>query len=168
MTERLKAVDADLVRSMFTYRDGDLWWRQKTSNRVDTNRPAGNISATDGYRRIGLKGHSYRAHRLIWMHVYGRWPNGEIDHIDGNRLNNHIENLREVTRHQNGRNLAKKSSNTSGHKGVTWSKAAGKWAAQISPNRRNVHLGLFDCPAAASFAYQIASDKHFGEYARYR
>lgn len=128
---------------------------------------AGRING-NGHRQIGISGKRYMAHRLAWLYVYGVWPSKELDHINGIRDDNRIVNLREATRSENCRNRKKPVTNTSGLKGVTWHKAANKWAAQIKDYaQKHKHLGTFDCPAAAHFAYQVASDKLHGDFAKF-
>ena len=158
------------VRERFEYRDGNLWWRVRPSNRVNMNKPAGWISS-NGYRHVGIKGSSevrmYSAHRLVWCWHAGKWPMDQIDHIDGNRLNNEITNLREATNAENQHNRGKKSNNTSGFMGVSWNKNDGRWWAKITIDRRQIHIGRFDCPKEAHAAYCRAADNHHGEFARH-
>ena len=115
-----------------------------------------------GYIRIGINWRHYRAHRLAWLYVYGEWPNGQIDHINGDRSDNRIENLRIATNGQNQHN--KRIFNKI--KGISVHKKSGKWHSRIMLDKKHISLGLYDCPAAASFAYQIASDKYHGEFGR--
>lgn len=103
---------------------------------------AGRISQC-GYSQVSIYGKRYPAHRIIWAMEYGVWPNGEIDHIDGNRLNNRLNNLREVSRTENSRNMALRVDSTSGATGVCWDKNRNKWIAQIRVNRLRINLGRF-------------------------
>ena len=104
-----------------------------------------------------------RLHR----HILGVTSSGvEIDHIDGNGLNNRRENLRIVTKAQNQHNRKKSANNTSGFKGVFWHRAAGKWAAAIRLNGKRSHLGLYVRPEDAHAAYQSASERLHGEFGR--
>lgn len=107
-------------------------------------------------------------HRLIWEHHFGPIPeNYEIDHIDGDRLNNRKANLRLVTSHQNKMNSRLRSDNSSGFKGVTWSKDKRRWQAQIMKHGKNHVLGRFKTPEEAAEAYKDAALEMFGEYARF-
>jgi hypothetical protein len=101
---------------------------------------------------------------MAWLIAAGEWPADQVDHINGDKSDNRWCNLRAADNSQNHANIGLLSSNTSGLKGVV--RAKKKWGAQIGVNNQNVWLGNFDCPAAASFAYQIAADKAFGEFAR--
>jgi hypothetical protein len=84
------------------------------------------------------------AHRVVWAIHRGVWPDGEIDHINGDRADNRISNLRDVTRSENARNAAKPRTNRSGVVGVNWRTSKGKWRAYISEGDRTTHLGYFD------------------------
>jgi len=95
-----------------------------------------------GYNTIMVAGHSYLAHRLAWLYVYGVFPN-MIDHIDGNRTNNIITNLRDVSYKENQRNLTIASNNTSGVTGVSFNKERCKWEAKIQVNGKTIHLGRY-------------------------
>lgn len=120
-----------------------------------------------GYRIICCDGEFHRAHRLAWFLSHGRWPDGDIDHINGIRDDNRLANLREATRRQNNGNMRCPRHNTSGVKGVWWHKRGKKWAAGITlPGRRNKHLGLFHSKEEAAAAYLKAAEEHFGVFAR--
>ena len=139
---------AERVRELLSYdpSTGEFWWKVKTSNRVKARSVAGyERTNQDGkkYWLIRVDGKLHYAHRLAWLVTHGEFPPEQIDHIDGNGLNNRLENLRAVSHAENGRNLRKKSNNTSGVSGVSWHKSRQKWAAQIQVNRKHIHLGLF-------------------------
>ena len=114
-------------------------------------------------------GYSGPNHREVRMHrtIMGEPDGMDVDHCDGDGLNNRRANLREATRKQNTHNQRTRSSNTSGFKGVTWHKAGGKWQAQIMMDGRKRHLGLFDTPEAAHEAYVSASKDLHGNFGRY-
>ena len=99
------------------------------------------------------------------MWVHGCWPPHEIDHINRNRADNRLSNLRLATSQENKGNTRILASNKSGMKGVYWHKLRGKWAACISVNNANTHLGLFASKEEASAASRKAAAEHFGEYA---
>ena len=98
------------------------------------------------------------AHRLAWFYVYGAWPNGDLDHINGDKLDNRIANLREATRKQNMQNVRQHKHNTSGVKGVAWHSQRNKWRAYIFVDYRQIHLGLFDTKEAAAAARMNAEE----------
>lgn len=109
-----------------------------------------------------------RSKRTVAMHrlIMGHHPGMEIDHRDGNGLNNTRSNLRIATHSQNQQNKAAKRGTTSQYKGVGWNKNAGKWAAFIRKDRRNFHLGLFVDEAKAARRYDEAARVMFGEWAK--
>ena len=128
---------------------------------------AGSTAGTlqKGYCRISVHARRHSAHRLAWLLVHGEWPDGDVDHIDGNRLNNRIANLRLATRSQNLANARKSNRNTSGLKGVSWNKKSQRWMAQICADNHRLYLGLFDTPEEAHAAYLAAAHEHFGTFA---
>ena len=118
-----------------------------------------------GYWHISINKKLYKAHRLAILITSGVWPQAEVDHIDGNKQNNKIDNLRNVTTSQNLQNRPLPKNNTSGLKGVSFYKRSRKYMACIRANKKLRHLGYFDCPAAASLAYQMAAHHYFGSFA---
>lgn len=105
---------------------------------------SGSTHRTKGYREIMVAGERHYAHRLAWLYVYGEFPQGELDHINGNRDDNRISNLRTVPHAVNQRNLKRSANNTSGITGVYWSDHYQKWIAHITADRKAIHLGCFD------------------------
>ncbi len=111
----------------------------------------------DGYIRFQVDGRSYMAHRLAWLYVHGSWPAFEIDHRDGNRANNRIGNLRDVTRTQNNRNRQRvRLDSESGLIGAFKVRGYNRWKARIRINGRQVSLGCFGSAEAAHQAYCAA------------
>lgn len=116
---------------------------------------AGTKRRHDCYIFISLDSKLYKAHRLAWLYVYGKWPDMELDHIDGNKKNNSILNLRDVDRKTNSTNerVARKSNLSSGLLGVTWDKVNKKWVSQIMVNGKNKKIGRFATKEQAHLAY---------------
>lgn len=156
------------VRELFDYsEDGNLFWKLPKQGR-QLHRPVGCKSETrDGkiYLLAMIDGKLYKVHRLIFMWHHGFFPEN-IDHIDGNSLNNRIENLRAVSPKDNSRNKSISKNNTSGYKGVSWDKRKEKWAASIMVNRKHIFLGYHDDPAVAHEAYKKAAANYHGDFAR--
>lgn len=152
----------DRVRELLFYRDGNLYWREKRTRNVDISKPAGCID-DQGYRRIKIDYTQYKAHRLIFLLEHGRMPDF-VDHIDGNKDNNAIHNLRECTKAQNSWNRKTAPTNTSGFKGVK--RVGNKWKATLTLDGRVIHLGYFDTVSDAAEAYACGARLHFGEFAR--
>ena len=121
-------------------------------------------SLTDkGYLRSSVGGKSYRIHRLVFLYHHGYMPI-QVDHIDGNRMNNKIENLRAATSSQNNQN--RKAISSSGIKGVVWHKQSNKWVASICVNRKSVHLGSFLSIEEAALVANKARQSAHGEFYR--
>lgn len=96
------------------------------------------------YWAITIKYKYYMAHRLVWLYVHGDFPKEQIDHIDGDGLNNRISNLRDVSASENSMNKRKYCNNKSGITGVSWDKHANKWEVQIRVNKKNKRIGRYD------------------------
>lgn len=122
--------------------------------------------ASNGYLMGRVDYTRYIAHRVAWLLHYGEWPNGHIDHINGDMIDNRICNLRDVTISQNMWNSKIGSNNTSGYKGVCWSKKEGKWVAHIQRFGKMKRLGCFTDKDAAYAAYCKASEEMHGEHGR--
>ena len=145
------------VRELFDYdpETGVLVRRITTSNRAPKGTVAGRRNG-NGYLRVMIDGYTDYVHRVVWFHFYGEWPEFEMDHIDGNGMNNRISNLRCATHAQNSQNLSTRNTNKSGMIGVSWSKLHSKWEAYINVNYKKKYLGLFDDLKAAGEAYLAA------------
>lgn len=119
----------------------------------------GSISKS-GYHQIGIKNRSYPAHRLAWVYVYGVWPPHDVDHINRNRADNRIENLRLATRAENLRNAPVNRRSSSGVRGVHATRKGKKpWQANIMVNGKRYFLGLFNDLESAAKAYADACAK---------
>lgn len=138
---------------LLTY-DGDtgkFFWRSNRGQ-ARTGVEAGAVRK-NGYRIIVINKFQYLAHRLSWLVCFGGWPDGNVDHIDGNRLNNCIGNLRIATHGQNIQNQHKAHArNKSGLLGVSWSKSHKKWRASIMVNGKPHYLGRHQ---SKEFAHQV-------------
>lgn len=108
----------------------------------------------EGYRVIKILGRPQKAHRLAWLYVYGDWPAGQIDHVNGERDDNRIANLRDCSQAQNRQNLRRSyRNNSAGLLGTSFDKKTGKWRSQIQVGMRKEHIGLFASAQAAHEAY---------------
>lgn len=146
-----------LVRELLRYypTSGRFVWRRRTLRHYKGDEPklaawntrwsgieAGTIRP-DGYIIIAVENTLYRAHRLAWFYVYGRWPK-EIDHINRNKSDNRLMNLRVVTRSRNNLNSGLRKDNKSGIKGVCYHRARSKWMARLNVDGEAYFLGYFD------------------------
>lgn len=134
--------------------------------RRSTGKVAGSRHAK-GYRQIAIDRQGYLLHRVIWFFVYGFWPPSQIDHINRQRDDNRITNLRMATQSENNANQpVRKDNQTSGLKGVTLHRKTGLWRARLKKDSREISLGYFNTPEEAHAAYCKAASETFGEFAR--
>ena len=149
-------VTLEQLRELFSYdlETGLLIRRVRSANCTQVGEVAGFVDV-HGYRIIGIKGRYYKAHRLIWLHVYGVWPNKQIDHINGIRDDNRLHNLRDVEHSINMQNQkrAQSDNRSSGLLGAHWHNSQQAWHARIQVNKRSKFLGAFATPEEAHAAY---------------
>lgn len=138
---------------------GRFTWKKRASSKADVGTRAGRIQSL-GYRQIKLKGRAVYAHRLAWFFVYGAWPEEEIDHINRNRDDNRIENLRACSRSQN-------LQNKGGVVGCYFDGRRGRWVAEICGEKGKIYLGSFSSKDSASLAYRDAKLVHHDFQAAY-
>lgn len=131
-----------------------LFWNKKYPNKI-----AGVLHKKSGYVYVSISNKRYLAHRVAWAIHYGRLPNDMIDHIDGNRSNNSIENLREVSRIENCSNSRRRSDSNSGLSGVRSRKDRPNWYASITCGRKIIRLGVYDNYFDACCARMSAQNK---------
>ena len=158
-------IDADTVREIFDYnpetgaltwkKRGSHWFSKEAHRNVWNGRFAGKVAGcfdVRGYWQVRLQTRIEKAHRLIWLMVYGEWPDGAIDHINGHKSDNRISNLRVANMTENLQNMRRPYRNNQvGLMGVTRSK--GRYRATIVVNEKQKHLGGFDDPQEAHAAY---------------
>jgi hypothetical protein len=148
----------------YNHETGDFTYRSDRRNGSKAGDVAGWIEKPNGNhkcrRSIEIDQHNYRAHRLAWLYVYGAWPNGVIDHINGDALDNRITNLRDVSQRANVQNQRAASRHTkSGLLGVHWDKGRRLWLANIRVDGRTRFLGRYGTPEEAHAAYLAAKRK---------
>lgn len=166
MGANVSDLTAERLREVLRYcPETGVWTWLVARQRIRVGNAAGSITS-GGYRHIVLEKRRYLAHRLAFLYMTGAWPSDEVDHIDLDRGNDRWSNLRNCTRSQNSSNKRVRSDSITGLKGVSWNIRTNKWLSRIRINGNLKDLGRYDCPAAAHFAYLIAADKHFGEFAR--
>jgi len=149
-------VTAHRLRELLHYEPetGAFTWRAYRNQHAMPGMESGRMD-WNGYRSIRVDGRNYKAHRLAWLYVYGVWPSGQIDHINGAKDDNRAVNLRDVTQSGNQQNIrAARKNNASGMLGVY--PQGGKWAAKICLERKSRYLGLFATKEQAHAAYLSA------------
>lgn len=157
----MRELTAGRLREVLSYdpESGEFRWKVRLSARSVIGEIAGTTDER-GYIRICIDRNIQRAHRLAWLYMHGAWPAQEIDHLDGDKQNNRIANLRDVARavnQQNQRSANRQS--RSGLRGVKLHKT-GKWHARIWANGRSESLGLHDTADLAYAAYLKAKRQH--------
>jgi hypothetical protein len=154
------------VANCFEYRDGHLYWKSVShpNKQYLLDKPAGSIHKT-GYRHVTWMGKVHKTHRLIFLLVHGYLPK-EIDHINGVRSDNRIENLRPVTRSENQCNRPVLANNTSGYPGVSWHKKSKAWVVRVMKHgKTRIQLYFKDLELAGLVAAEARSLYH-GAYAK--
>jgi len=166
--------DEDYIRENLRYdpETGHLWWTKPSESKQGRRRldkPTGTVHKRHGYVvfNIGLSEGRVlcRAHRIAWFLHYGSWPKDMLDHINGIRNDNKIENLRAATPKENDRNRKSYKECSSKYKGVSWDKRCQKWRSYIKFNLRQKHLGIYTSEEEAARAYDKAARECFGDYA---
>lgn len=164
----------EVLRQLLRYdpETGNLFWKERGPewfksdcyslevcagrwNTKNAGKPA-LCCASEGYLVGKILGCRHSAHRVIWAIHNGYWPRNQIDHINGNGLDNRIANLREATASENQQNLPIRKANREGFPGVSWHVAGGKWRATIRHKGKHYHLGLFEKITDAADAYRMA------------
>ena len=155
-----QSLTQDLLRELFDYNpETGLLTNRFDRTNVCKEDPVGSDHG-DGYLCVGINNRIYYLHRLVWMYVNGEFPPHEIDHINGIRDDNRIDNLRAVTRLENQRNQKLRVTNKSGVNGVSWDKKMNKWKACVSVKGKTVNLGHFVRKGDAILARRIANEKY--------
>ena len=159
-------ITKDYLNYLFNYKDGELYWKNKTSPFVNIviNQKAGCVSK-DGYKKIAINKKSYGTHRIIFMMFNGYMPD-QVDHKDNNPANNKIENLREATISQNMQNAVISKRNKSGIKGVNFHKASKQWIVRLSINNVRKYFGTYNDIDYAKFVADAMRYKYHGKFAR--
>jgi len=156
----------DKLRSLFFYtpETGELKWRIRIPNKIGLYQPVGHKDVT-GYLATRIKGKMFRVHRLIWMLHYGEDPGLlHIDHVNGIKDDNRIQNLRLATQSQNACNCKMRSHNTSGVRGVSWMPQRKQWQTYINHKGKRFALGVFKNLDDAVKTVNEARERLHGEF----
>lgn len=165
-SELLKLVKYNPETGLFILLPRDIsWFKNTQAFKAWNTKFAGklivdNLHPRTGYQRFTLLNKSYQSHILAWLYMTGEMPSDEVDHINHIRSDNRWENLRIVDRTDNSKNLSKRTNNTSGFTGVSYSNQRNKWIAQISVNGKNKNLGRFSSFDEAVSVWKKASIEH--------
>jgi hypothetical protein len=156
------------LKEILSYDAGSGHFTYKVKRgRMNPGDRAGSVDM-NGYCGILINKKEYKQHRLAWFYVYGEWPDGDIDHINGDRTDNRIANLRPATDALNTLNKSWESCNRAGFRGVSWHKterSKGKWRVRITANGVRKSIGNFDSLEEAISARICAENEFYGEFA---
>lgn len=148
----------------FNSQTGEFTWRVASPPHAQIGDRAGCFDSK-GYWKIGVDGKVYLAHRLAFLYVYGRWPDGPLDHKNRNPASCQITDLREATPGQNSANKKLSRANTSGFKGVSINRKRNKYKTTIGFRRKHTHLGYYNTAREAALAYDYVATRVFGVFA---
>lgn len=165
MENKGRKITQEELKDLFDYCDGSLVWKQNRGRQAKVGGIAGTPTAA-GYVQINTKQKKYLAHRLIYLWHYGVLPDA-LDHINGDRVDNRIENLRPCNPFENTQNSLMRKDNTSGVKGVNWKKQENKWVTRIQVEGNRKYLGSFTSLEDAKLAITEARNKLHGEFANH-
>ena len=152
------------LRKYFNYKDGELYWKVK-KHKSNIGDKVGWMTGC-GYKQAILDGKRYHLHRIIYG-LHNEYMPEQVDHINGNRADNRIENLRPATREENCRNAKLRIDNKSGIKGVSWHKATNKWIVNIRVNGILKHFGTYFDIDYAKFVADAMRHKYHKEFANH-
>lgn len=161
----------ELLQSLFDYQNGDLFWKNPVKAEIRKQRRGASLkarpSSVTAYKYIFINKHSYLLHRAIFVYHYDSIDDSIfVDHIDNDRRNNRIENLRLATKAQNQHNTILSTNNTSGIKGVSWVKSHQSWGVSIFAHGRYVFRAKFKDLELAELVAIEARDKYHDQFAR--
>ena len=178
-----KIITQKFLQHFFRYEDGNLYVKKelprKATIEYDENgsmilkrqlpkrkvgEKIGTTSSKDGYSKALILSKMYGVHRLIFLYHHGYFPK-EVDHIDNDPRNNRIENLRDANKNQNCYNTKLRTDNTSGVKGVSWSKVKKKWVTQLTVDGKLKRFGFYNDIDYAKFVIEAMRYKYHGEFA---
>jgi hypothetical protein len=166
--------DLNFLKSILDYNpaNGIFIWKQNRGRLAKAGQIAGTLWVNskrpdNKYYQIMINAKLYALHRLAYFFVTGVDPlEKQVDHINGNTLDNRFDNLRIATSAQNSKNQKKRKTNKSGFKGVCWHKKGKKWYATIRANNKQIHLGGYNSKFYAALVYARAAKHYFGEWRR--
>ena len=154
-------ITQDQLKTQVSYDpETGVFMRIKFHGKQISGKPLGTLMRW-GYVQCRIMGNTYLMHRIAWLYVYGQYPQGEVDHINGVRSDNRIVNLRDVSHKQNQENQKLIIRNSSGYRGVSWTEHAKKWRAYVCHHDDRQHLGYFDSVEEAAAIAKEARNRLF-------
>jgi hypothetical protein len=167
ITKEYKMITQEYLKSILDYNPdtGIFTWKVNKSKRSNIGDIAGWLDG--GYTKLEINNKPYKAHRLAWLYVYGEMPKNLIDHVNNDRSDNKISNLREATYQQNSENYKTPKTNKSGVKNVSWYKQLNKWVVSIGIKGKKKTIGYFDDLEFAELVAIEARNKYRMEFANH-
>ena len=161
----MKKLTHDRAQEMLNYdpSTGVFTWRKKPNRNIVVGSIVGSYDK-DGYLETRLDREPLKIHRLAWFYVHGVWPDGDIDHKNGIRADNRIDNLRDVTASENQCNRHTGRPNKSGFRGVVYHSKTGRWTSRLMVKGKSYSFGYHDSPQEASVLYEAAAKELKGEF----
>ena len=156
----------EVAHRLFEYRGGDLHWKIRPANLAICGTVAGYRNTKDSYWRVVVQGKMYLKHRLVFLYHHGILPK-YVDHINGNREDNRIENLRLATQAENARNAKLPRHNTSGIKGVSRAKKDKNWTCSLRTNKKLKTVGGFKDKELAQEFMELWREMAHGQFANH-
>jgi hypothetical protein len=151
--------------SLFEYRDGELFYKKSPLPKIKVGSKAGTINS-EGYGKVSIDGKKHSMHRVVFLMMHGYVPDF-IDHINGNRADNKIENLRACSRQENGQNASFRKRNKTQIKNVSWKTANSKYQVDITVDSKKKYIGVFDDLELAELVAMEARNKYHGAFANH-
>ena len=162
-------ITKDICHQLFDYRDGSLYWKDRIISKgrksVKNGKKVG-TSGGNGYLNVDIDKCRYRVHRLVFMMFNGYLPE-EVDHINNNRTDNRIENLRASDKTTNKHNSLKPITNTSGIKGVSWHKKNKTWRCCLWTNNKPKEVCGFETKELAQEFMELWREMAHGSFANH-
>lgn len=149
--------------SLFDYKDGELYWKVNKTTRNLIGKRVGSFA--HGYKTVMVDGKNWRIHRLVYLMHHGHLPK-MIDHINNDRSDNRIENLREANDNQNAHNQMMRPDNITGVKGVSWNNARQTWVVRVNYMKRTYQKYIKDFELAELVAIELRNKLH-GQFANH-
>jgi hypothetical protein len=166
--DKEKTIDQTVLKLLFNYdpETGILSRKVRTTNSIQVGNIAGTTPKHNLPNKVSVNNRLYKTHRVIWLWFYGELPE-MLDHIDHDKNNNRISNLRPASKVANSLNRKVNSHNTSGFKGVGWSNQMNKWFAKLKIAGRQKVIGFYTDRYDAACAYNYGAQLYYGEFAYY-
>lgn len=154
-----EVIDEMKERLNYDPNTGVITWRESKSNYVKNGTECGTLKPS-GYLVINFSKQLYRAHRVAWVMHYGKNPSTFLDHVNQDKTDNRIENLREASSSQNKCNITRRSDNKSGYRGISWDRFRNKWKVEVQIQGKSVRKRIADFDEAVGWVKQKQAELH--------